>query len=119
LVAPYRGSTGEPDCIVPFSGGRDSTYTLHTVKKVLGLNPLAFTYDWGMVTDLGRRNIARVCGRMGVENIIVAADIRKKGSNIRKNVAAWLKRPEMGIIPLFMAGDKYFFYYTNQLKKQI
>lgn len=118
LVAPYRKPKGQPDCIVPFSGGRDSTYSLHIVKKELGLNPIAFTYDWGMVTDLARRNIARVCGKLGVENIIVSADIHWKRENIRKNIEAWLKHPDLGMIPLFMAGDKYFFYYCNQVKKQ-
>ncbi len=118
LVEPYRSKDGSPDCIVPFSGGRDSTYTLHIVKKELGMNPIAFTYDWGMVTDLARRNIARVCGKLGVENIMVSADIKWKRENIRKNIEAWLKHPHLGMIPLFMAGDKYFFYYCNQLKKQ-
>lgn len=118
LVEPYRRKDGKPDCIVPFSGGRDSTYSLHLIKKELGLNPIAFTYDWGMVTDLARRNIARVCGKLGVENIIVSADIHWKRENIRKNVEAWLRKPSLGMIPLFMAGDKFFFYYTNKLKKQ-
>lgn len=118
LVEPYRNKNGKPDCLVPFSGGRDSTYTLHIVKNILKMNPIAFTYDWGMVTDLARRNIARVTGKMGVENIIVSADIRSKRKNIRKNIVAWLKKPELGMIPLFMAGDKYFFYYTEKIKKQ-
>jgi glucosamine--fructose-6-phosphate aminotransferase (isomerizing) len=118
LVEPYKNKFGKPDCIVPFSGGRDSTYSLHIIKEELGLNPIAFTYDWGMVTDLARRNIARVCGKLGVENIIVSADIHWKRENIRKNVSAWLKYPSLGMIPLFMAGDKFFFYYTNQVKKQ-
>jgi asparagine synthetase B (glutamine-hydrolysing) len=118
LVEPYRKPGNKPDCIVPFSGGRDSTYSLHIIKKELGLKPIAFTYDWGMVTDLARRNVARVCGKLGVENIIVSADIHWKRTNIRKNIEAWLKNPELGMIPLFMAGDKYFFYYCNQVKKQ-
>jgi len=118
LVEPYRSKNGKQDCIVPFSGGRDSTYSLHIVKKELGLNPIAFTYDWGMVTDLARRNIARVCGKLGVENIIVSADIHWKRENIRKNVQAWLKNPSLGMIPLFMAGDKFFFYYANKVKNQ-
>jgi glutamine---fructose-6-phosphate transaminase (isomerizing) len=118
LVNPYRHRDKTPDCIVPFSGGRDSTFALHIIKKELGLNPIAFTYDWGMVTDLARRNIARVCGKLGVENIIVSADIRWKRENIRKNILAWLKNPDLGMIPLFMAGDKYFFYYCNKVKKQ-
>lgn len=118
IIEPYRNRNGKPDCIVPFSGGRDSTYSLHIVKEILGLNPIAYTYDWGMVTDLARRNIARVCGKLGVENIIVSADIRWKRENIRKNIQAWLKYPALGMIPLFMAGDKFFFYYCNQVKKQ-
>jgi len=118
LIKPYKRKDGRPDCIVPFSGGRDSTYTLHIVKKELGLNPVAFTYDWGMVTDLARRNIARVCGKLGVENIVVSADIKWKRENIRKNIEAWLKHPDLGMIPLFMAGDKYFFHYCNQVKQQ-
>jgi len=118
LIEPYRSSDGSPDCIVPFSGGRDSTCALHIIKTRLGLNPIAFTYDWGMVTDLGRRNIARVCGKLRVENIIVAADIRKKRENIRKNLSAWLQRPHLGMIPLLMAGDKYFYYYVEKIKKE-
>jgi glutamine---fructose-6-phosphate transaminase (isomerizing) len=118
LLEPYRRKDGKPDCIVPFSGGRDSTGALHTIKRRLGLNPIAYTYDWGMVTDLGRRNIARVCGELGVENIIVAADIHRKRDHIRKNINAWLKNPHLGMIPLFMAGDKYFYYYVDQIKRQ-
>lgn len=118
LVKPYRRSDGGYDCIIPYSGGRDSTFTLHFVKTVLKLNPLAFTYDWGMVNDLARRNIARVCGKLGVENIIVSADIAWKRENIRKNILAWLKKPHLGMVPLFMAGDKYFFYYTDKVKRQ-
>ena len=118
IVAPYKRSDGSPDVIVPFSGGRDSTFALHMLKQELGMNPITLTYDWGMVTDLARRNIARVCGKLGVENIIAAADIHWKRENIRKNIAAWLKRPSLGMIPLFMSGDKYFFYHTNKLKQQ-
>ena len=118
LIKPYRRTDGQPDCIVPFSGGRDSTMSLHLIKEELGLNPIAFTYDWGMVTDLGRRNIARVCGKLKVENIIVAADIHWKRHNINKNISAWLNQPHLGMIPLFMAGDKYFYYYADQVKKQ-
>lgn len=118
FVEQYRRNDGKPECLVPFSGGRDSSFTLHFIKKELGLKPIAFSYDWGMITDLARRNQARMCGKLGVEHILVSADIRKKRENIRKNVLAWLKRPNLGIIPLFMAGDKQYFYYSKLLKKQ-
>jgi glutamine---fructose-6-phosphate transaminase (isomerizing) len=119
LVEPYRKSDGTPEVLVPLSGGRDSTYVLHLIKEELGLNAVAYTYDWGMVTDLARRNVARICGKLGVENIIVAANIHWKRENIRKNITAWLKKPALGMIPLFMAGDKFFFYYAHKIKKQL
>lgn len=106
--------SGKADCLVAFSGGRDSSYGLHLLVKELGMRPVTYTYDWGMVTDLGRRNQARLCAKLGVEHIWVSADIRKKRANIRRNVVAWLRRPELGTIPLFMAGDKQFFYYASQ-----
>jgi hypothetical protein len=114
-----RSKSGEIDCLVGVSGGRDSTYALHYIKKVLKLNPAAYTYDWGLVTDLARRNISRICGKLGVEHILVSADIRKKRDFIRKNVEAWLRKPELGIIPLFMAGDKHYFYYAKKVKQQL
>ena len=117
LVEPYRRK-GLRDCIVPFSGGRDSSYALHIIVEELGMNPIAYTYDWGMVTDLGRRNISRMCSKLNVENIIIAADITKKRDNIRKNVSAWLKNPHLGMISLWTAGDKHFFRYCEEVKKQ-
>jgi len=117
-VEPYRSKDGSPDVIVAFSGGRDSSYGLHYVKKVLGMNPVAFTYDWGMVTDLARRNQARVCGKLGVEHIIRSADITAKRRYVRKNIEAWLKRPELGMVTLFMAGDKEFYQHARELRHE-
>ena len=118
IIDKFRGIGNKPNCIIPFSGGRDSSYGLHYIVNELKLRPITYTYDWGMVTDLARRNIARVCGKLGIENIIVSADIQMKRRNIHKNVNAWLKKPDLGMIPLFMAGDKQFLHYVNVLKKQ-
>lgn len=117
LVEPYRRKEGN-DCIVPFSGGRDSCYSLHLIVKELKMKPVTYTYDWGMVTDLGRRNISRMCAELGVENIIVAADIEQKRKNIQQNLRAWLKAPHLGMISILTAGDKHFFRYIETIKKQ-
>jgi glutamine---fructose-6-phosphate transaminase (isomerizing) len=119
LVAPYRRRDGRPDCLVSVSGGRDSMYGLHYIKTVLGLSPVAYTYDWGMVTDLARRNVSRICGKLGIEHILVSADIQTKRENIRKNVEAWLAQPSLGTVPLFMAGDKAYFYHLNKTREQL
>jgi len=117
LVEKYR-KHDTSDCIVPFSGGRDSCYGLHLIVNELKMTPITYTYDWGMVTDLGRRNISRMCSKLGVENIIIAADISKKRRNIRMNLEAWLKSPHLGMMAMLTAGDKHFFRHVETVKKQ-
>ena len=104
LADRYRSHDGYPDCIVTFSGGRDSSFGVHYVTTELNLHPITYTYDWGMVTDLARRNQARLCGELGLEHILISADIQRKRANIRKNVLAWLRRPDLGTVPLFHGG---------------
>ncbi len=117
LIEPFRSKNGRPDCIVAFSGGRDSSYGLHVLKKELGMNPIAYTYDWGMVTDVARRNEARMVGKLGIEHIIVSADITMKRDHIRKHILAWMKKPDLGMVPLFMEGDKQCEFYADRLAK--
>ena len=117
--AQHNRKSDSADCVVSFSGGRDSCYSLHYLTKELDMHPIAYTYDWGMVTDIARRNQARLCGKLGVEQILLSADIVVKRDYIRRNVEAWLKKPDLGIIPLFMAGDKQYFYYANKMRKQL
>jgi len=118
IVAPYRSHTDKPDSIIAFSGGRDSSYGLHFLKKDLKLNPIAYTYDWGMVKDIARRNEAKLVGKLGIEHIIISADITAKRNHIRKNILAWMKKPDLGMVPLFMEGDKQCEFYADKLARQ-
>lgn len=117
LIEPYRRTHGD-EVLVPFSGGRDSSYGLHLIIHELKLRPVTYTYDWGMVTDLGRRNVSRMSAKLGVENIIVAADITQKRDYIRRNLNAWIKSPHLGMLSVLTAGDKHFFRHIETLKKQ-
>ena len=91
---------------------------MHYFIKELGLKPIAFSYDWGMITDLAHRNQKLMCNKLGIELKTVSANIARKRANIRKNIIAWLKKPDLGMIPLFMAGDKQYFYYANKVRKK-
>ena len=46
LIEKNRGK-GTYDCIVPFSGGKDSTFTLWYIVKKLKLRPLVVSFDHG------------------------------------------------------------------------
>lgn len=49
------------DCIIPFSGGKDSAYIAHRVKFELGLNPLLVCYGQMLWTEAGIHNFNAVC----------------------------------------------------------
>lgn len=56
---------GNPfDCIVPVSGGKDSTYQVWLVKEKYGLNPLLVSYNHTFNTPLGLRNLANLIERL-------------------------------------------------------
>ena len=48
------------DCIVPVTGGGDSYFTVHVVKKILGMNPLLVNYNSQFNTKVGIRNLANL-----------------------------------------------------------
>ena len=106
-------------CLVGLSGGFDSCYTLYFVKKILKLEPIAFTYDWGLTTDIARINQSLICQKLNVEHIIRTDNMSQKRGYIKNNIEAWFKKPHPGLIPLFMAGDKKFLHFESNLKKEM
>jgi N-acetyl sugar amidotransferase len=48
------------DCIIPVTGGGDSYFIVHTVKNVLGMNPLLVAYNTHYNTTVGIRNLANL-----------------------------------------------------------
>ncbi len=57
---------GAYDCIVPVSGGKDSTYQTHKVKE-LGLRPLCVTYKTPLRTPLGQENLDNLVKTLGMD----------------------------------------------------
>lgn len=59
--------TGAYDCVVPLSGGKDSSYVLFYVVRNLGLRPLALFFDSGFATDIAKRNVEKICKNLEVD----------------------------------------------------
>ena len=68
LVGEYRGRY-DYDCIVPFSGGKDSTWTLYYLMKEYGLKPLVVRFDHGFLRQNVIDNTDRVLRRLGADFI--------------------------------------------------
>ena len=66
LIGEYRGKS-EYDCIVPFSGGKDSTFTLLYLIKEYGLKPLVVQFNHGFLRPTLLQNNERTFKRLGVE----------------------------------------------------
>ena len=68
LLDKYRSKDGKNwDCIVPVSGGKDSTYLVIRMLQ-LGINPLCVTATTCDLSDIGRKNIENL-KRLGVDYI--------------------------------------------------
>lgn len=68
------GRGGPYDCVIPLSGGKDSTYILYSAVHDLGLVPIAVNYDSGSQSEEGRANVANACDALGVRLVVVRPD---------------------------------------------
>lgn len=66
LIEGYRGRHAY-DMIVPFSGGKDSTWTLHYLVKEYGIKPLVVQFDHGFMRPNLRENNERTFRKLGVD----------------------------------------------------
>ncbi|PKP60583.1 MAG: N-acetyl sugar amidotransferase [Candidatus Altiarchaeales archaeon HGW-Altiarchaeales-1] len=62
-----EGKNKEYDCIIGVSGGVDSTMVAYTVKKKLGLRPLAIHLDNGWDSELSIKNIEKICKVLDID----------------------------------------------------
>lgn len=66
----YRGKNGNNyDCVVPVSGGKDSTYQVVRLIQQ-GLTPLCVTASTDSLSDIGRRNLENIA-KLGVDHVEV------------------------------------------------
>ncbi|MCA6378170.1 MAG: N-acetyl sugar amidotransferase [Cytophagales bacterium] len=66
LIESYRGKY-DYDCIVPFSGGKDSTWTLYYLMKEYKIKPLVVRFDHGFLRPNLNENTTRVLRNLGAD----------------------------------------------------
>lgn len=95
LLEKYRRKDGSHwDCIVPVSGGKDSTYQVIRMLQ-LGLNPLCVTSTTCDLSQIGRQNIENL-KRLGVDYIEITPNpiIRAKLNRIGLTQVGDISWPE-------------------------
>lgn len=66
LVEEYRGKY-DYDCIIPYSGGKDSTWTLYYLVKNFGVKPLVVRFNHGFMRPVLQQNTERVIRTLGID----------------------------------------------------
>lgn len=65
-----RQAGNKYDCLIGYSGGKDSAYTLWAVVEKYKMRPLAFTFDHGFkLTPEGRYNLEEVPKKLNVDHL--------------------------------------------------
>jgi hypothetical protein len=107
------------DAVIPLSGGKDSSYVLYVAAKELGLKCLAYTVNFGYLSDFAKSNIDGMCKKLGIEHVyynfdqnlanrLLALFVKKTGSFCSvcsKLIAMTTSRvAEMYRVPLIITG---------------
>lgn len=75
ILAKHRSVTGNFDCIVPVSGGKDGSYVSYMLKHVYGMNPLAVTVRPALSLAIGDTNLHNFI-RSGYDHIHVSPNAK-------------------------------------------
>lgn len=67
----------EYDCLLLYSGGKDSTYVLYKLVE-MGLKVLAFTFDNGFISETAFNNIKNIVNELKVDYIVETYDRMKE-----------------------------------------
>lgn len=68
LIEEYRGKY-DYDCLIPFSGGKDSTFTLYHLVKEYKIKPLVIQFNHGFMRPNLLENNERTFKKLGVDVI--------------------------------------------------
>ena len=104
VLERYRSKDGSNyDCIIPVSGGKDSTYQVIRMLE-LGMNPLCVTATTDKLSDIGRRNIENI-KNLGVDYVEVTSNpiIKRKINKLAlKQVGdiSWTEHVSIFTIPV-------------------
>jgi N-acetyl sugar amidotransferase len=94
VIERYRRPGGSWDCVIPVSGGKDSTYQVIRMLQ-LGINPLCVTSSTCDLSEIGRKNIENL-KKLGVDHIQFSPDplVRAKLNRIGLTEVGDISWPE-------------------------
>ena len=136
IVENYRGKY-DYDCIVPFSGCKDSTFTLLTLMQDYDLKPLVVSFDHGFMRPTVLNNRERTFKMLGVDHLnfrpnwkivqlLMRESLRRKGDfcwHCHTGIFAYPIRIAVKFnVPLVIWGEpssEYTAYYSYEQNEEV
>ena len=104
----YKSLGNDYDCIVPISGGKDSTFQLHIVTQVYGMRALAVTFSHNWYSETGKYNLQNALEKFAVDHIMFTPNRALVNKLARQSLhkigdACWHCHAGVGAFPLQIA----------------
>ncbi len=108
LLEHYKSLNNDYDCIVPISGGKDSTFQLHVITQVYKMRPLAVTFSHNWYTETGKFNLTNALEKFNVDHIQFTPNRKLINRLARKSLttigdSCWHCHSGVGAFPLQIA----------------
>lgn len=96
------------DCILPISGGKDSTFQMHVLTKVYGMKPLAVTFSHNWYSETGWYNLMNALEEFNMDHIMFTPNRALINRIARRSLsgigdACWHCHAGVGAFPLQIA----------------
>lgn len=90
------------DCLLGLSGGRDSSFLLYYLVKLLNLKVLAYSVDHGFIPELTKQNMKNMTDILNVKMVIEENNYLK--NCIKHHILSWMHRPSPAMIGVLCTG---------------
>ncbi len=96
------------DCLVPISGGKDSTFQLYMLTRVYGMKPLAVTFNHNWYSETGWYNLINSIETFGVDHMMFTPSRQLVNRLAKRSISAigdtcWHCHAGVGAYPLHIA----------------
>lgn len=108
--AKLRNADNEYDCLIPISGGKDSTFQLHVLVKEFGMRPLAATFSHNWFTSVGVYNLFNALEKFDIDHVMFTPKRSLVNRLAKKSLSkigdsCWHCHAGVGAYPLRVAKD--------------
>lgn len=109
ILGKYRKRAGNNyDCILPVSGGKDSTFQAHILVKIYGMKPLAVTFSHNWYSPVGKQNLENLLENFNLDHIMFTPNRALVNKLARKSLvmigdSCWHCHAGVGAFPLQIA----------------